>query len=64
MAALTPIQDYIAPSIVFTRVLGDLLDLSTRSMIMKETPNSRGRDMKIKLEWKPVVKDGTTIFVL
>ncbi len=34
-------------------------------MILSETPNSRGRDMmKVGLEWKPVMKDGKTVFVL
>lgn len=63
-AALTKIQGYIAPKIVGTHKLGELLDLDTKFMIMNDTPDSSGEDMEIKLDWKPVVKGGKTVFVL
>lgn len=61
---LTPIQDYVAPSIVGTRKLGHLLDSSTKVMVMSRTPHSHGHDMEVKLEWKAVIKNERTVFVL
>lgn len=61
---LTLVQDYVAPSIVGTRKLGNLLDPSTKLMVMSGTPHSHGRDLEVKLEWKAVIKNERTVFVL
>jgi len=49
---------------VGTHTLGDLLDSSTKLMVMSGTPHSHGRDLEVKLEWKAVIKNGRTVFVL
>jgi hypothetical protein len=33
-------------------------------MVMSGTPHSHGRDLEVKLEWKAVIKNGRTVFVL
>ena len=58
-------QGYVAPPIIGTHVLGELLDRMTRAMVIRPTTATNGVDyVKSNEEWKPVVKDGRTVFVL
>ncbi len=59
---LTQKQEYDCPTIVGTHVLGEVLDPESKRLVVK--PNSRGEWFKMKLDWKPVVKDGRTCYIL
>lgn len=61
---LRPIQDYVAPKIIGTRKLGELLDEHTRSMVVSEMRRELRWDLWAQIEWKPVVKGGKTVYVL
>ena len=55
-------QEYDRPTIVGTHVLGGVLDARSRHLVIKL--NSRGDWYEINLDWKPVVKDGRTRYML
>lgn len=57
-------EEYVAPKIVGTRVLGELLDKDSKNIILINTPRTLGIPAKFRGHWKAVSKNGRKVYVL